>query len=68
MMSYRDAEHNMGLAAAAERERRQSTPRRVVVPDIEDETLCFKQKLDPPNAMTRCTYLKNHDGRHSWEV
>jgi hypothetical protein len=38
--------------------------------EIEDKTvwLCMKPEPDiPAPTMQRCIFLKNHEGKHSWE-
>jgi hypothetical protein len=40
----------------------------VDVPDVPaPRGICFKQKLDPPNAMARCMFKAGHRGPHQWE-
>ena len=43
---------------------------KIAVPDIDGPTaqLCWRQKLDPPHAMTRCDRARDHRGPHSWEI
>ncbi len=42
----------------------------IKVPDVAGpkKPLCWKQKLDPPDAMRRCDRVKGHDGPHTWEL
>jgi hypothetical protein len=44
------------------------TKRIVKVPDVPGPKvqLCWKQKLTPPGAMTRCDRKAGHKGKHSW--
>lgn len=40
----------------------------ITVPDVPHDTLCYKQKLDPPGAMGRCDRPKGHLGPHSYAL
>lgn len=41
---------------------------KIKVPDVPaPKGKCWKQKLNPPGAMSRCTKPAGHRGPHSWE-
>ncbi len=64
---YHDRCDAMSAAQDLDEAKRRGIPI-VDVPDIEHPVFCWKQKLDPPHAMTRCDRKKGHTGPHSWEL